>query len=160
MSKMLLRGVAIFFVLLTLTTIFGDLGKIEFGTINYWQKHGVFLLIFLAIFPRLTLLFSPIAFGGFFWWVGFLFVPRILVAILATQAYFKTNPVLVVMSWLIALGGEVFEKYGLGKGRSRFHVRTFNMGAQRPTYTYEETRTTQAPISHGDIIEAEYTKKD
>lgn len=161
MSKMLLRGLAIFAVLFTITTIFGDLGKIQFGTVNYWQKHGVFLLIFLAIFPRLTLIFSSIPFGGFFWWLGFLFVPRILVATLATVAYFKTNPVLVTMSWLIALGGEFFEKYGLGRSRSRFHFQTFNMG-RRPTqtYTYEETRTTQAPLNHGDVIEVEYTKKD
>lgn len=163
MSKMLLRGFAIFCVLLTITTIFGDLGKIQFGTVDYWQKHGVFLLIFLAVFPRLTLLFSSIAFGGFFWWVGFLFVPRVLVASLATIAYFKTNPLLVVMSWLVALGGEVFEKYGIGRSRSRFQFRTFNMGnmgSQRPTYTYEETRQTHKPIQDGDIIEAEYTKKD
>jgi hypothetical protein len=161
MKKMLLRGLAIFAVLLTFTTIFGDLGKIQFGLVNYWNKHGVFLLIFLTIFPRLTLLFSSIPFGGFFWWMGLLFVPRVLVAILATLGYFKTNPFLVTMSWLIALGGEFFEKYGLGRNRSRFHFQIFQMGSHsRSSDSYDSTTSNATTLKHDNVIEAEYTKKD
>lgn len=78
---------------------------------NYWDYHGFFLLIFLTFFPRLALLFSSIPFGGFFWWLGFIFVPRYLVAILATVNYWHRNPILVCIAWLVALGGESSEKY-------------------------------------------------
>jgi hypothetical protein len=149
MKNIALRGLAIFMVLLVATTLMMDVLKMDFGSVNYWDRHGVFLLIFLAIFPRLTLLFSSIAFGGFLWWIGFLFVPRILVASLATVAYFHTNPVLVVMSWLIAIGGEVFEKWGVGRGR--FRVQTFRGPQPSP-----ESHTV---IGDDGVIEAEFTKK-
>ena len=157
MKNIAFRGVAIFFVLLVATSLMMDVFKMNFGTINFWDRHGVFFLIFIAIFPRLTLLFSSVATGGFLWWLGFFFCPRILVASLATVAYFPTNPVLVVISWLVAIGGEVFEKWGLGRGRSR--VQTFNMGNQK-AYTEEADVNPATTIHHGDVIEAEFTKKE
>lgn len=84
---------------------------VEYGTVNFWMKRGVFFLFFVTLFPRLTLLFSSVAIGGFFWWLGWLFAPRILVACLATIAYWNTNKVLVMISWLVAIGGESSEKY-------------------------------------------------
>jgi hypothetical protein len=33
------------------------------------------------------------------------FVPRLLVAILATTYYWHTNPVLCIVAWMIAFGG-------------------------------------------------------
>jgi hypothetical protein len=89
------------------STLFGA----DLGTTDYWQVHGVWLLAFLTFFPRLTLLFSSIPFGGFFWWLGWIFAPRLLVATLATLAYWQTNPFLVTISWLVAIGGESAEKY-------------------------------------------------
>lgn len=152
---MLFRGLAIFFILLVATSLMMDVLKLDFGVINYWDHRGVFFLFFIALFPRLTLLFSSVATGGFLWWLGFIFTPRILVAALATVAYFHTNPVLVVMSWMIAIGGEVFEKWGLGK--SRFQVRTFTHG---PRATYPEGAHSGPAVSdQGDVIEAEFTKK-
>lgn len=84
---------------------------VEFGREDYWNYHGALLLVGLAIFPRITLLLSSIPSGGLIWWLGWLFAPRILVAILATLAYWYQNPVLVVFSWLVAFGGESSEKY-------------------------------------------------
>lgn len=103
---------ALLIVALTLLTaaIIGD-GVVEFERISYWQRHGIFLLIFLALFPRLTLLFSSIPFGGLWWWLGFFFMPRYLIAVLATITYGLPNPVLVTIAWLIALAGESTEKY-------------------------------------------------
>lgn len=157
--KTLFRALSIFFLLLVATSIMMDSFKMEFGTINYWDKHGVFFLIFITLFPRLTLLFSSVAFGGFFWWLGFIFFPRILVASLATVAYFHTNPILVVISWIIALGGEVFEKWGIG--RNKVFIRTYRQGP-RSTYehVYEKTEQKQHSISEDGVIEAEFTKKD
>ena len=77
---------------------------------NFWDVHGVWFIIFMFFFPRLTLLFSSVAFGGFFWWLGFIFTPRLLVAVLATLAYWTTNPVLCVCAWVWVFWGEGTEK--------------------------------------------------
>lgn len=79
---------------------------------NFWDVHGLFFLVCIFFFPRLTLLFSSVAFGGLFWWLGFIFLPRLLVAILATQAYWETNPILVCGAWMWAVSGELVEKVG------------------------------------------------
>jgi len=84
---------------------------IDFGKVDYWKNHGFFFLVFIALFPRATLLFSSAVFGGFLGWLGWLFAPRVLVAVLATLAYWQTNKILVTMSWLVALSGESSEKY-------------------------------------------------
>lgn len=85
--------------------------NMEFGNANFWDHHGWFFLFFMAAFPRLTLLFSGVATGGVLWWLSFIFAPRILVAFLATVAYWNQNEVLVVLAWLVALSGESSEKY-------------------------------------------------
>ena len=99
----------------------------EFGHANFWDDHGLLFLSCITVFPRLTLFFSSVATGGLFWWLAWLFTPRLLVAVLATQAYWHQNPFLVVASWLVAFGGESSEKYavvrrtqsGGGKGFDR-----------------------------------------
>lgn len=156
MKTLLLKGVAIFLILLVATSVLMDTMQTEFGRIDFWQKHGVFFLVFITFFPRLTLLFSSVASGGFLWWLGLIFCPRILVASLATVSYFHTNPILVVISWIIALGGETMEKAGIG-GRKQFVFRTFKAG---PTPSYEEAPRSHTNIGSNDIIEAEFTKKD
>lgn len=109
--------IAIIFLALTgATTLLYNYAGLELGTVNYFTKHGWFFLFSIALFPRLTLLvsgllLSSIEFGGIIWWLGFFIAPRILVATLATAAYWNTNPVLVIFSWLIALGGESSEKF-------------------------------------------------
>ncbi|RYZ60206.1 MAG: hypothetical protein EOP07_01625 [Proteobacteria bacterium] len=77
---------------------------------NFWDVHGLLFIAFMFFFPRLTLLFSSVATGGILWWLGFIFAPRLLVAILATMAYWTTNPILVVCAWIWALSGETAEK--------------------------------------------------
>ncbi|RYF49570.1 MAG: hypothetical protein EOO38_07590 [Cytophagaceae bacterium] len=86
---------------------------------NFWDVHGILFLIFMCFFPRLTLIFSSVAFGGIFWWLGFIFAPRLLVAILATTAYWQTNPILVIISWFWALSGETAEKTVVTRRRFR-----------------------------------------
>ena len=77
---------------------------------NFWNEHGIIFIIFMFFFPRLTLFFSSIPFGGLFWWFGFFIAPRLLVAILATTAYWETNQILVILTWFWAFGGESTEK--------------------------------------------------
>lgn len=158
MKTIIFKGIAIFFLLLVATSVMMDISKTDFGTVDFFAKHGVFFLIFITIFPRLTLLFSSVAFGGFFWWLGFFFCPRILVASLATVAYFHTNPLLVTISWIVALGGETLEKVGIGGKRNKFIFRTYNMNnmGQRP---YQEEPRPHTAINKDDAIEAEFTKE-
>ncbi len=150
MKSLLFKGVAIFFILLVATSLLSDISGAQFGTVDFFQNHGIFFLIFITFFPRLTLLFSSVASGGVVWWLGLIFCPRILVASLATVAYFHTNPMLVIFSWLLALSGEAFEKWGLG--RNRFIFRTY----RAPDYATSDAR----PIKKDEAIEAEFSHKD
>lgn len=73
---------------------------------DFFDQHSTVVLICLALFPRLTLLLASFATGGVLWWLGWVFTPHFLVAILATAGgYWEHNPVLVVVAWLLALGG-------------------------------------------------------
>ena len=157
MKNLLFRGLAVFCILLVATTMMMDVFQTQFGTVDFFQKHGFFFLIFITFFPRLTLVFSSIATGGFLWWLSFIFCPRILVATLATVSYFHTNPVLVIISWLIALGGEVFEKWGIGRNKNRFIIRTYR--DINPSQNYQGEPRHENKINDKDIIEAEFTKK-
>lgn len=97
---------------------------VEFGHSNFWDHHGILFLIFIAFVPRLTLLLGNVATGGLFWWLGWLFAPRVLVAVLATLAYWYQNPFLVLIAWLAALGGESSEKYVFVKqSKNRWNAR-------------------------------------
>ncbi|MCU0701315.1 MAG: hypothetical protein MUC96_32805 [Myxococcaceae bacterium] len=74
---------------------------------DFFQAHpstGWLLLVGLAMFPRITLFFVAGPFG-LLHWLGWLFAPHLLVAILATTRYWDTNPVLCVIAWFIALAG-------------------------------------------------------
>jgi len=115
MKNIILRGLVVFLVLIIASSLLVETFNTEFGSTDFFQVHGIFFLIFITIFPRLTLLLSSVPFGGFLWWAGWVFCPRILVASLATVTYFRTNPVLVVISWLVALSGETAEKVSLGR---------------------------------------------
>ncbi len=137
--KSLFRIVILFLALTGAATILMKMSDIPFGNDNCWDKHNIFFLIFITIFPRLTLLFSSVPFGGLFWWLGFIFTPRILVAILATMAYWQHNPILVLISWLVALGGESGEKYYI---------------------TSRSTVYTSKKPSAGDVLEAEFKRKN
>ena len=44
---------------------------------NFWDVHGICFLLGLSFFPRITVWFFSAVAGGFIFWVGFLFVPRI-----------------------------------------------------------------------------------
>lgn len=84
----------------------------ELAETNFWDAHpqgiGALILVGLALFPRLTLL-GLVLFDGMqfaFWhWVGWLIAPHLLVAIVGTDRYWHTNPVLCVIAWCFAFGG-------------------------------------------------------
>jgi hypothetical protein len=121
--NLFIRVLIVFLIITGATSILVDQFSVSLGQTDYWDYRGVFFLLFITLFPRLTLLFSSVPFGGVFWWLGFFFAPRILVAILATLAYWEHNQVLVTMSWLIALGGETSEKFAASRVYVRYRVR-------------------------------------
>lgn len=92
---------------------------------GYWTNHGLLFLIGLTIFPRFTLLFSNIS-SNILFWLGWLFLPRLMIALLATFFYWETNMILVLLSWLFAFGGESAEKkYGY-KIKNKYNNKTRN----------------------------------
>lgn len=90
------------------------------------HAHWILLGIVLAFFPRLSTI-SMLVFGSLslpqdgsyqaLWILGWVLTPRLLVAILA-MAYFATNPVLVVLAWIICFAGETSEKKVLISSRT------------------------------------------
>jgi len=72
---------------------------------DFWANHGWFFLFGCVFFPRITLLFFSAVSFGFWHIVGWIFAPHLLVAIIATANYWDSNPVMVVISWFIAIGG-------------------------------------------------------
>lgn len=139
--------IALIFLAITgVSTLLYNYTDVTFGTIDFFSKHGWIFLFSIALFPRLTLLVSgllvnSIEFGGLLWWLGFFFAPRILVAVLATIAYWQTNQILVILAWLIAMGGESSEKIIIKK-RMKGNPHKFT--------NYEG----------GETIDAEYKIKD
>lgn len=144
--KTIIKILFIFLAITGASTLLINYTNVEFKNVDFFVKHGWFFLFSITLFPRLTLLVSgllvgSIEFGGILWWIGFFIAPRILVAILATVSYWNTNQFLVVMSWLIALGGESSEKFVITRRMNQNRPQKFN--------TYE-----------GATIDAEYKVKD
>jgi hypothetical protein len=113
--KTLFKILFIFLALTGATTLLFNFTDIQLGHLDFFSKHGWIFLFTITFFPRLTLLvsgliFNSIEFGGLIWWASFLFAPRLLVAFMATLAYWNTNKFLVIASWLVAMGGESSEK--------------------------------------------------
>lgn len=74
--------------------------------VGFWSAHPhpLLLLFGLGAFPRLTTLFVGGPFG-FLHWIGWLFAPHLLVAVLATARYWDTDPLLCVVAWFFAFAG-------------------------------------------------------
>lgn len=88
---------------------------------DFWQAHGIFFLIFITFFPRLTMLFAVTVSFGPLAWLGWLFAPHFTVAILATQYYWHTNPILCIIAWFVAFSGTGGEAKLLQFGHQRYY---------------------------------------
>ena len=86
---------------------------------DFWDSHSILFVIAMFFFPRLTMLFFTSYGGGLLYWLGWLFAPRLTVAIIATMLYGDTNIVMVVLAWFWALGGESTEKVAAARSRSK-----------------------------------------
>lgn len=147
----------LFLIITGLSTILIQEFSVEFGRVDYWNNHGFFFLVFITLFPRLTLLFSSVVSGGFLWWLAFIFSPRLLVAYLATVAYWQTNPLLVILSWIIALGGETSEKTVVINRKSPIRFkRTIIINGEKDNYRGTEKYN----VDDKDTINADFTVKE
>lgn len=81
---------------------------------DFWTNHGIWFLILCQIFPRLTIVFGtayPIGADQIIAWV---LCPRFLAAYLATINYWDTNPVLVMVSWIMATSAMIGSTISVG----------------------------------------------
>lgn len=90
---------------------------------EFWQAHGqemgLWFLLGIAIFPRITMLVAVATPFGFLAWIGWLIAPHFTVAVLATTMYWDTNPGLCIMSWVLAIVGTGSESSAAKKARDR-----------------------------------------
>ena len=79
---------------------------------DFWEVHGFWFIFFMFLFPRITMMCTGIFLGWMspLFFFGWLLLPRLTVAIIASMLYFNSNPVLCVFTWFWALGGECTEK--------------------------------------------------
>lgn len=70
---------------------------------DFWENHTIWFVIAISIFPRLTMLFATAYGGGLLYWIGWLFVPRLTVAVIATILYRETNLEMVILAWLLCI---------------------------------------------------------
>lgn len=96
-------------LLLTLSSCSPSVVELE-SSINYFNNHGLLNLLGWVFFPRLMFWFFSAITGGFWFWIGVLIAPRIMVAFWATTYYWNSNPVICIIAWIIALSGESSEK--------------------------------------------------
>ena len=132
--KLFFRVLIAFLAITGAVALAMNYSMLEFGHSNYWNHHGIWILIFLAAFPRLTLFigwldgglnFAGTIFAGWIGGLSWFFVPRIMIAVVATLNYWRANPILVIAAWLIAVGGESGEKVAIRyRGKSKNKKRT------------------------------------
>ncbi len=93
----------------------------DITTVNFWDAHtwDWLVLVGLAVFPRITTLFISGPFG-LLQWLGWVFAPHLLVAIVATTQYWDTDPVLCVIAWFLALAGTGGEGKAAQRARRRW----------------------------------------
>lgn len=85
---------------------------------DFWALHGILFLLGLMFFPRITVWFFSAVTGGFIFWLFFLLMPRLFIAIIAIYNFWDTNPVLVVFGCLWCMAGEGGEKTAARKTAS------------------------------------------
>jgi len=71
---------------------------------GFWDDHTVMWIVGLVFTPRLMLLYFGIIKPGLIPPIlGFFFVPRMFLASVLTAVYGETNPILIVIAWILAI---------------------------------------------------------
>lgn len=77
---------------------------------NFWEHHGWLFIMAMFFFPRLTMLLATTFGGGLLYYIGWLLMPRLTVAIIATILFHDHNTLLLIFTWIWAFSGEAGEK--------------------------------------------------
>lgn len=80
---------------------------------NFWDHHGVFFLLGMLFFPRITGIFFSFFTPGPIFWIFYFFCPRILTAIVACHYYWATNPLLCILAILLVVIEEDLDVEGV-----------------------------------------------
>ena len=71
---------------------------------GFWDDHTVMWIVGLVFTPRLMLLYFGIIKPGLIPPIlGFFFIPRMFLASVLTTVYGESNPVLIVVVWILAI---------------------------------------------------------
>ena len=129
---------------------------------KYDIVYAVITLIGLAFFPRLSMLLLtaiPFKSMGFLFYLGWIFAPHLTVAILATNWYWNSDYILVIISWIIALGGERTEKKYVqknisgNKGKSfHFAWSFFSKGSSNKSYYNDGTKSYERIVKDNRVV--------
>ena len=98
---------------------------LEQSVTSFFEIHTFFPILMLAlmVFPRFTMLvgalFGFLYSGGLVFWLGWLILPRITIAMVASFSYWEVNPLLVMITWIWCLTAETGEKCGMVRNNKR-----------------------------------------
>jgi len=75
--------------------------------IGFWGRHGILYLFGATFFPKMVLLYCIITLRPWYFWLLWSTCPHMLVAVLAYQRYWETDPLLVLVAVLygVFIGG-------------------------------------------------------
>jgi|GEM_PF-2847517 len=113
---------------------------------DFLDQHNFITLIGLAIFPRVTMLIVSFKVNhNIDYYLGYIFAPHLLAAIYSLN-YWDTNPVLVIIAWMFAIGAtpaEIGYLIALGIGlfssiRKQF-IETDSLSSKKRLEAREET---------------------
>ena len=137
---------------------------------SFFEKYDIVYaavtLIGLAFFPRLSMLLLtaiPFKSMGLLFYLGWIFAPHLTVAILATSWYWSSDYILVLISWIIALGGERTEKKYVKRNisankRKSFHFEWnfFSKGTSNKSYYSNGTKSYEHITKNNKVISELY----
>jgi hypothetical protein len=77
--------------------------------VDFWDQHTVMFVIGLILWPRALLIYfgfiPPMSIPPI---LGMAFVPRMFLAGTLTPMYWATNPILIVICWILAIVVDVW----------------------------------------------------
>ena len=77
---------------------------------DFWNDHSIFFFLALIFIPRLSMVyFGMIAQSSVGAIAGWIFVPRITMAIVFSGMYYDNNPTLIVFFWIIAVISDIVD---------------------------------------------------
>eukprot|EP01112_Ceratiomyxa_fruticulosa_P014861 TRINITY_DN4309_c0_g1_i3.p1 TRINITY_DN4309_c0_g1~~TRINITY_DN4309_c0_g1_i3.p1 ORF type:complete len:454 (-),score=68.85 TRINITY_DN4309_c0_g1_i3:194-1555(-) len=122
--------------------------------IGFWSRHGILYLFGATFFPKMVLLYCIITLRPWYFWAMWSICPQILVALLAYQRYWETDPVLVLAA--VCYGGFISgaQIYRTAKviplSFALFFSRLSTLFSSNPENSNESENNTQNNATHNN----------